>query len=77
MADHPALAEAVRYLRSRGQNELADGSLTQISALHPKTLSQHPGFVVEDEDEAWKQAAGAVAWKAIVDARARAGRPVE
>jgi hypothetical protein len=76
MGENPALDEAVRYLRDRGENELAD----RLAGAEPDPSPEPepaPRLLVEDEGEAWRQAAGAAAWKAVVDARARAGRPLE
>jgi hypothetical protein len=77
MADNRALTEAVRYLRSQGENDLADPLADADLGPPSQDAERAPRLVVEDEDEAWRHAAGATAWKAIVDARARAGRPIE
>jgi hypothetical protein len=76
MAEDPALEEAVRYLRDRGENDLADRLADEERQPTPEP-EPAPRLLVENEDEAWRQAAGAAAWKAVVDARARAGRPLE
>jgi len=76
MADNRAVIEAVRYLRSQGENELAD-RLADADLGPTKDPEPAPRLLVEDEDEAWKQAAGSAAWRAIIAARARAGRPIE
>jgi hypothetical protein len=77
MADNRAPIEAVRYLRSQGENELADRLADADFGPPTQDAEPAPRLVVEDEDEAWRRAAGATAWKAIVQARARAGRPIE
>ena len=76
MADERVLVEAVRYLRDRGESDLAD-RLANAELGPTRDPEPAPRLLVDDEDEAWRQAAGATAWKAIVDARARAGRPIE
>lgn len=76
MADNRALSEAVRYLRSHGENDLAD-RLADAETHPAQDPEPRPRLLVEDEDEAWREAAGAAAWNAIVDARRRAGRPIE
>jgi hypothetical protein len=76
MADNRALTEAVRYLRSQGENDLAD-RLAEADLDPTPAPEQAPRLLVADEDEAWRVAASATAWEAIKQARARAGRPIE
>jgi hypothetical protein len=75
------ITETLKFLRDQGRDDLANALVEQDQALTtPVPSPPAPRFVddtPQNADEAWQQAASAVAWKAIVDARARAGRPIE
>jgi hypothetical protein len=66
----------VRYLRAQGENDLAD-RLADADFSPTPSPEPPPRLLVEDEDQAWREATGTAAWSAIVDARRRAGRPIE
>ena len=74
-----AFTDAVKALRDQGRDDLADALVEQERASADPPPSPAPQFVGQprSEDELWQQAASKAAWSAIVNARARAGRPIE